>query len=84
MDKDKLEVKTTYDDNGLENIPVVPNPLDKIIKIVGFKNDPAYIYHVKLNTVSQSDIQKMDELLNSGVFKCQFIISDMNVEISGD
>ena len=58
--------------------------LSKIVEIVGFKNDPAYIYHVKLNTVSQSDIQKMDELLNSGVFKCQFIISDMNVEISGN
>jgi hypothetical protein len=58
--------------------------LSKIVELVGFKNDPAYIYHVKLNTVSQSDIQKMDELLNSGVFKCQFIISDMNVEIKGE
>lgn len=58
--------------------------LSKIVELVGFKNDPAYIYHVKLNTVSQGDIQKMDELLNSGVFKCQFIISDMNVEIKGE
>jgi hypothetical protein len=58
--------------------------LSKIVELVGFKNDPAHIYHVKLNTVSQSDIQKMDELLNSGVFKCQFIISDMNVEIKGE
>ena len=58
--------------------------LSKIVELVGFKNDSAYIYHVKLNTVSQSDIQKMDELLNSGIFKCQFIISDMNVEIKGE
>lgn len=60
------------------------NPLDKIVEIVGFKNDPGYIYHIKLNTVSQSDIRKMDELLNGGVFKCQFIISDTNVEIKGE
>lgn len=58
--------------------------LSKIIEIVGFKNDSAYIYHVKLNTVSQMDIKKMDEILNSGVFKCQFIISDTNVEIVGE
>lgn len=58
--------------------------LSKIVELVGFKNDSAYIYHVKLNTVSQMDIKKMDEILNSGIFKCQFIISDTNVEIKGE
>jgi hypothetical protein len=73
-------MKNEIEYNNVEKI----NPIDKIVEIVGFKNDPAYIYHVKLNTISQMDIKKMDEILNSGVFKCQFIISDTNVEITGE
>ena len=59
------------------------NPISKIVEIVGFKNEPEYIYHVRVNTTTQSAIHEMDKLLNSGVFKCQFIISDMNLEITG-
>lgn len=58
--------------------------LENIKEIVGFKDDPDMIYHVKVNSTDQEVLQMVNKYLQNCDYKCSFIVSDLNIEITGE